>query len=1054
MPFSLLSSHSGLEKELAHLREENARLKAGGEFSWFHDHPVPGFIVSAKSSKILDVNHAALRLFRYERKDLLDRPLDMLRAAGSGSFSRLDVESSMQNKTGWTVKQLRRDATVFSAEMIVHPIEYHGSTAEFVQVWDVSRRVDAELTRRSIERRYQWMMDHATESLWRFELEVPIPVSLPVEEQIERCFRYGYLAEASASTARFYGYPNTNAMIGLKLESLLPRNKTNENYLKQFMMNGYQLFDAETQEKDVHGNPKWFLNRLYGEVEGGLLVRAWGASLDISDRKRVEAIHRQSDQLWRDALENLQQLALFLDHQGHVTYVNPFFNQLTGWKKEEILSQNFFQCLYADHTRYTAEYLQQLHSESIRHHATTTLKTKTGELLLIRWNNTIIHDPAGQPVGVFSIGEDVTAQQRTHEALQESEERYRRLVDGLPLGLYRSTPAGQLTFCNPVGLQLLGLKSIEEAAKVNLNQYDYGPSYSREEFQACMEKEGAVYGLEYPWKMATGAQLWVREHARAIRNDEGKIVYYEGTLEDITAEKQSRQSIHEREEHYRMLSQLAPIGIIMTCHGKIEHVNQYLATMLGYDSPSDLEGKPILDFLPMAEREEIQHIQNTAELFGQLPAFEKRLLKKDGTTLLVQANVAIVYVNHQRGSVIVIRDISEERQAEHERRRWQQRILEMQKLESLGLLAGGLAHDFNNQLTVILGHTSLVQMKLKDNELVQGLVKPIEQAARHSMDLCQQMLSFAGRGKIHVNQVNLTQLIQESMGLLKIAGTKKVKLHCELSESLPLLQAEEAQIRQVLINLVSNSSESMLADQMGTITIKTGMIHIDESYKNAEVTLELPKGDYVYLDVIDTGSGMDVNTRRRIFEPFFTTKPTGRGLGLPAVLGIVRSHGGAIEVTSKLRQGTTFRVFLPLLRSTPGIVVPLEPGGMAHPRQTIMIVDDQASVRSLACKVLSNHGWFVLEAEDGFSACELVKQHGEAINLVIIDLILPGMDGVETLRQLWQIQPALPAIATSSFGSVELEKRFAGFPLRGILPKPFTPAMLEQAVIHVLGTIR
>ncbi|HQR05182.1 MAG TPA: PAS domain S-box protein [Gemmatales bacterium] len=1054
MAFSLLSSHSDLEKELAHLREENAKLKAGSDISWFSDHPVPGFIVSVKSGKILEINHAALRQYRYDRKDLLDRNLDMLRAAGSGLYSRIDVESVLQNKAGWTVKQQRRDGTIFAAEMIVHPIQYHGGPADFVQVWDVSRRVDAELTQRSIERRYQWLMEHATESLWRFELEVPIPVGLPVDEQINRFYRFGYLAEASASTARFYGYSSTSSMIGLRLELFLPRNKTNELYLRNFIQHGYKLFDAETLERDADGNAKWFLNRLFGEVEGGLFVRVWGASLDVSDSKRVEASHKQSDQLWRDALENLQLLALFLDHEGHVTYVNPFFSRITGWKKEEILGQNFYRCLYSDHASQTEEYLRQLHSKSIRHYATNTFRTRAGESLVIRWNNTIIHDATGQPVGVFSIGEDVTEQQRTNQALQESEERYRRLVDGLPLGLYRSTPEGQLTFCNPMVLHLLELKSIEEASKVNLNQYEYGPSYSRKEFRDRMETEGAVYGLEYPWKMPNGTQLWVREHARAIRNEQGNVYCYEGTLEDITEEKHATQSIREREEHYRMLSHLAPIGIAMTCNGKIAHVNQYLATMLGYDSPSELEGTLVLDSLHPADREGALHYQQKSEFYGLVPPQERRLLKKDGSALLVQANVAIVRVNNERGSVIVVRNISEERHAEHERRRWQQRILEMQKLESLGLLAGGLAHDFNNQLTVILGHTNLVQMKLKENETVQGLIQPIEQAARHSMDLCQQMLSFAGRGKIKVNQVNLTQLIEELSGLLKIAGTKKARLVFELSESLPLLQAEEAQLRQVLINLVSNSAESLPSDQVGTITVKTGVIHIDETYKNAEITLELPKGDYAYLDVTDTGAGMDVNTRRRVFEPFFTTKPTGRGLGLPAVLGIVRSHGGAIEVTSKLRHGTTFRVFLPLLRPTQNVPILPEAVSQTQAHQTVLIVDDEASLRSLAGKVLGNHGWNVLEAEDGASACELLRQHGNIISLVIIDLVMPGMDGVETLRQLWKVQPTLPAIAMSSYGSAELEQRFTGFPLRGILSKPFSPASLEQAVMHVLGTTR
>ena len=493
----------------------------------------------------------------------------------------------------------------------------------------------------------------------------------------------------------------------------------------------------------------------------------------------------------------------------------------------------------------------------------------------------------------------------------------------------------------------------------------------------------------------------------------------------------------------------------MTCKGLLVHANQYLATMLGYESPQQLEGQSLLDLLHPSEREEVksQYLYGP-EAYGLIPMQERRLLKKDGSVLFVQAHIARVRVNNQRGSVIVVRDISEERLAENERRRWQQRILEMQKLESLGLLAGGLAHDFNNQLTVILGHTNLVQMQLENNEELKELVAPIEQAARHSMDLCQQMLSFAGRGKIQVNQVNLTQLIQESAGLLKIAATRKAQLVFELHADVPLLHAEAAQLRQVLINLVSNSADAVPADQVSDITIKTGVIHIDETYKNAEVTLELPRGEYVFIEVTDTGSGMDVNTRRRIFEPFFTTKPTGRGLGLPAVLGIVRSHGGAIEVISKLRQGTTFRVFLPLRRPLQSL--PVSSGVMMEKvdRQTILVVDDEANLRSLTSTVLNNQGWNVIEAEDGISACELLRQHGRLIKLALIDLIMPGMDGVETLRNLWMVQPTLPAIAMSSYGTVELEQRFSGFPLRGVLAKPFTPASLEQAVTHVLGSVR
>lgn len=1047
------SSTTALEREIAELKEENARLREAGDFTWFADHPVPGFIVNAINGQILDVNEAALRLYRYDRKELLNQPFDRFRISKGSSFSRRDLNAGLIGDGNWSVKQQRRDGTVFSAELMVHPLTWRGKAAEFIQIWDISRRIDAEVSLRVIERRYQWLMAHATESLWRFELEVPVPVGLPVEEQVQRFYQYAYLAEASHSTAAIYGYPSAQSMIGIRLAEMLPRSPANDAFLAQFIQSGYHLIDAESLEIDANKQQKWFLNRLVGDVEGGLMVRAWGASLDVTDRKRLEEHQKQTDQLWRDALENLQLLALFLDDQGCVTYLNPYFCKITGWTKEELIGKPLADVWAPWHTGIESQPAGALHSGNLRNYCTSTLQTRSGNLLHIHWNNTLIHNTQGNAIGVFCIGEDVTEQERINAAFQESESRYRRLVDGLPLGLYRSTPEGKLIFANPVALKLLGISSLEAAEHINLNQYGYGPSYSRQEFRQRLDRDGIVHGLEFPWHKPDGQEYWLREHARVVRDEQGRITCYEGTLEDITLEKLATRSNEERKEHYRMLSELAPIGIVMTCLGRIIHVNQFMTRMLGYDDPDELMNHSILDFIHASDRDGIaEAFLNIPEAGGQSSVIERRLIRKDGSTLYVQAHVALVNVNNKRGSVIVVRDISEERHAESERRRWQQRILEMQKLESLGLLAGGLAHDFNNQLTVILGHACLMQKQLPPDNALLALVQPIEQAARHSTDLCQQMLSFAGRSKIKMMEANLTQLVQDTAGLLTIACAKKAQLHFELDVDLPQLQVDHAQLRQVLINLVSNASESMPPDQQGNIYIKTGKIRVDQDYQNPEVTLELPPGEYVHLDVTDNGSGMDVDTRRRIFEPFFTTKTTGRGLGLPAVLGIIRSHGGAIEVTSKLRQGSVFRVFLPINKPVAASpVVPPDTMMNATPG-SILVVDDDPSLRALICQVLKKRGWKVYEAADGETACDLVQQPGCDIRLALIDLVLPGLDGVETLKQLWKVQPLLAAIAMSSYGAAELEHRFAGYPLKGVLPKPFTPASLEKAVDHILRT--
>lgn len=1054
MQFPRLGLSSAAEKELAQLREENARLRALAELAWFADHPVPAFIVSAKTGKILKANYAAQKQYRYEHQEMLDLNLEHFRAnTGSGSFSRLDLANAFGQQQSWTVKQVRRDGSIFSAEMMVTPFIYQGMSAELVQVIDVSRRVNAELELQHLERRYHWLMENATESIWRFELEVPIPIGLPVVEQIERCYRYAYLAEASKSTAVLYGYPNPQAMIGIRLETLLPRNEVNQAYLKRFIENGYQLRQQESQEVDKGSNIKWFRNSLFGEVEAGLLVRAWGSSIDITNSKQLEEQQQQSNLLWNEALKNMQLLAMFVDDQTKITYVNPYFVELTGWNKEDIIGKCFHSVFNPECEGNKEQLNETLSQHNISQHCSNSIRTRDGRLLHLRWNNTTIHHSQGKPIGVFCMGEDVTDKQNASLALLDSEERYRRITEGLPLALYRSTPDGRIIYGNPVLVKLLQKTSMEDLLTVNLQDYEFGPAYDRAQFNQKLEEQGEIIGLEYQWKQPGNEYRWVRENARVIRDADGKVLWYEGTIEDITDTKLAEQQLVQSEELYRKLTEMAPVGIVLTCKGIVQHANPFVAQMLGYEKPEELIGKQVLDFLHPAERMELYHkyVEQPLEL-NQNTTEERRFIKKDGSVVLGQGHIARLMLNKQPGTIMVVRDISAQRQSDQEKRRWQQRIMKMQKLESLGLLAGGLAHDFNNQLTVILGHASLLDKQMVKDDALRSLLKPIELAAQHATNLCQQMLSFAGRGKIEVSQVNLTSLIRNTEALLKIASGKRADLVLELDPDLPSILAEEAQLRQVLIILVANAADAFSDGQRGQIIVRTSVVHYDENYPKMEMTLELPQGDYLCLDVVDNGCGMDADTRRRIFEPFFTTKSTGRGLGLPAVLGIVRSHNGAIEVNSKLRHGTCFRIFLPLLTGTKA--APLSPtmSQLEHASATILVVDDEMSLRSLASQVLRNQGWNVIEAEDGMTACELVRQGTCPIHLVLIDLTMPVMDGVETLKQIWSSQPDIPAIAMSSFGYVEIEDRCRGLPLKAILPKPFTPQALEQIVAQALNS--
>jgi len=353
------------------------------------------------------------------------------------------------------------------------------------------------------------------------------------------------------------------------------------------------------------------------------------------------------------------------------------------------------------------------------------------------------------------------------------------------------------------------------------------------------------------------------------------------------------------------------------------------------------------------------------------------------------------------GLVGISRDITAEKQAAEERLRLQRKLEETQKLESLGVLAGGVAHDFNNLLTGILGNASLVKMLLPPASSMAACVDEIEKASLRAADLCKQMLAYAGKGRFVIKRIDLSALIEDSAQLLRLSVGKTALLKFELAPHLPAVSADATQIQQILMNLVINASEA-IGERNGTITVGTGRLRADRAYlAGTFLAPDLPEGDYVYLEVGDTGCGMNKETLAKIFDPFFTTKFLGRGLGLAAVLGIVRGHKGTLKVTSEPDRGSTFRLLLPCAGEAPERV---HGEYMAasdwHGSGTVLVVDDEETVRTASARLLQSFGFTALLAVDGEKGVETFRQNAEAIVLVLLDLSMPRKDGAEAFREI------------------------------------------------------
>lgn len=384
---------------------------------------------------------------------------------------------------------------------------------------------------------------------------------------------------------------------------------------------------------------------------------------------------------------------------------------------------------------------------------------------------------------------------------------------------------------------------------------------------------------------------------------------------------------------------------------------------------------------------------------------------------------------------------------EDERGRLESQVHHAQKLESMGVFAGGIAHDFNNLLVGILGNAELMLMDTPPEHARRKSLEQIESSARRAADLVNQLLTYTGKGQFRVEPLDVSELIENLTTLVRTVIPKKIDVQAELEDDLPMVAGDATQLRQIIMNLVTNAADA-IGDTQGKILMYTGFGAFDaDSLRHTVAGAELKTGDYVIIEVTDTGCGMDDATKAKIFDPFFTTKFAGRGLGLAATLGIVRAHHGTIKVMSWPQKGTTIQVLLPTTTYTrpekpdvPENIEPAQEGG------TILVIDDEISVRRLTQSVLEHFGYDVLVAENGMRGLRVLEQNPNKVDVVILDMSMPKMDGEETLRRIRELGEQVPVVLTSGYTEVEINDRVGKLDASAFIGKPFSPKDLIQQI--------
>lgn len=567
------------------------------------------------------------------------------------------------------------------------------------------------------------------------------------------------------------------------------------------------------------------------------------------------------------------------------------------------------------------------------------------------------------------------------------------------------------------------------------------------------EKE---YDTDFRVVHPDGTVKYIKADGIVIRDADGNAIRMIGINKDITDRKRTEEELKEYRQGLEALveqraealmvanrqllqanaynrrlieTSLDPL-VIIDASGKITDVNRAAEMATGY--PRDnLIGKDFFDYVTEPDRARLGYEQVFRE--GSVKDYALEIRHRNGTVTPVLYNASVI--RDDSGEVLGVfaaaRDITEHKHAE-------ERMLHVQKLESLGVLAGGIAHDFNNLLMAIMGHTDLALAGLSPVSPVRKHLEEVEKASRRAADLCRQMLAYSGKGRFVIESLDLGEVVKEMANMLAMSISKKANIQFRFSPDLPRIEADASQIRQVVMNLIINASEA-IGDNPGILSLATGAMECDRDYlRGIGEGDELPEGRYVFLEVTDTGTGMDKEMRKKIFDPFFTTKFTGRGLGLAAVLGIVRGHRGTIKVYSEVGKGSTFKVLFPATgKAAISVNGPKVPNEGWKGTGTVLLADDEAMVRQVGVGMLESLGFRVLTATDGQEAVEVFRTHMDEIRCVVLDLTMPRMDGEETFREIRRLHPGARVILTSGYNEQQVTQRFAGGGLSGFIQKPY-----------------
>jgi two-component system cell cycle sensor histidine kinase/response regulator CckA len=765
------------------------------------------------------------------------------------------------------------------------------------------------------------------------------------------------------------------------------------------------------------------------------------------------ASSRQMEQELNEALRELRTLiqasplAIFaVDREGRITRWNPAAQRIFGWTEAEVLGRP--NPIFPPESEVEFKQLlgRLLAGESLAD-LELSHRRQDGSQLDVRLFAAPMYDARGESIGAMAVMEDITEAKLVREALRESEEKFRRTFDQAPIGAAIVSLDYRFQRVNAELCRLTAYSEAELMARTFLEiTHPEDVADSLDQIQRLLRGEIDQYQIDKRYVRKDGATVWVRLSVRQMKDAQGKSLYFLPMMEDITAHKQAEAAFKKSESQYRLLVNQIP-AVVFKGYGdwSIDFFDDKIEALTGY-SKEEFDSRELkwCDLVLPEDLDMVRRIFIEAVKCDKSYVREYRIKKKNGEVGWIQGRGQIFcdaagQVDYISG---VLFDITERKALEAQ-------LMQAQKLEAVGRLAGGLAHDFNNLLMAIMGYGELMRTSLNKDDPHYQYVDDILKATERAASLTQQLLGFSRRQIMQPQVVNLNPLVADLEKMLRRLIGEHIELEITLGHDLGAVKADPGQIGQIIMNLAINGRDAM--PRGGRLTLETANIQFAASHHCRFATA--PPGRYVMLAVSDTGGGMEPATLAHIFEPFFTTKEDGKGtgLGLPMVYGIVKQNHGYIEVNSLSGQGTMFRIYLPRLEAPVEAPRPKMPAVVKlEGSETILLVEDEEALRTLLGRFFRLFGYNVLEARHGAEAMSICKRHQGPIHLMVTDVVMPRMSGLELADHAVRLHPEMKVVYMSGYADRDLAAYGGLDPSKTIIPKPFKPMDLVKQVREFL----